>query len=52
MCRCSFLIHVESLHNNPFILNMEPSNVRVMYFGGSKVPTNISRCQVDPIVLT
>lgn len=52
--RCAdvvFLIHLESLHSKPFILNNEPSNVRVMYFLGSKVPTNISRCQ-DLIGLT
>lgn len=52
MCRCSFLIHLESLRNKPFILNIEHSNVRVMYFWGSKVPTNIFRCQLNLIVLT
>ena len=53
--RCAdvvFLIQLESLHSKPFILNNELSNVRVMYFLGSKVPTNISRCQLDLIGLT
>ena len=35
--RCAkFLMHLESLHNKPFILNSENSNVRVMYFRGQK----------------
>lgn len=51
MCRRSFLINLESLHSKPFIPNIEHSNMQVMYFWGSKVPTNISSCQLDLIVL-
>lgn len=51
MCRHSFLINLESLHGKPFIPNTEHSNMQVMYFWGSKVPTNISSCQLELIVL-
>jgi hypothetical protein len=66
MCRWSLEIHLESGHNTLFILNIKHSSIRVlhfwrstgscsvraMHFQGSKVPANVSRCQLGLIILT